>query len=91
MRYNLESRVERLERQRPANPYEHLSYEELEARITALEEELSQGWGFSAKGLEIAELRQLIESDERGDSETVDVLLDQFRRKYGPPLARVSL
>jgi hypothetical protein len=91
MNYNLESRVERLERQRPANPYEHLSYEELEARIAALDEELSQRCGFSAKGMEIAEIRQLVEADERGDSETVDALLEQFRRKYGPPLARVSL
>jgi hypothetical protein len=90
MSYNLETRVERLERQRPANPYEHMTDEELEARVAALDAELSQRSGFYTKGMEMVELRQWIEVEERGDPKAANALLEQFRRKYGPPASKVS-
>jgi hypothetical protein len=89
MRYNLESRVDRLERQRPASPYEQMTYEELQARLDDINEQLSQHCGFDTRRMEIAEHRTLLDADERGDTETVNSILEQLRCKYGPPPMKV--
>jgi hypothetical protein len=39
MSYNLGARVDRLERQRPSNPYENMTDEELQARVDRLKQE----------------------------------------------------
>ena len=84
MSYNLETRVDRLERLKPANPYAHLTDAELEARITSIDERLSDLLGFNTKPMEIAESRMLCEAEARG-GESVNAVVDQLRRKCGPP------
>jgi hypothetical protein len=83
--HNLETRVEKLERCHPSNPYEHMTDAELEARLAYINKRLSHNYGFNTKSMELDELRRWIQAGEQGDQQTVNSLLEQFRHKYGPP------
>jgi len=83
MSYSLESRVERLERQQPADPYEQMTDEELHER-------LSQMLGFNTRDMDLAETRMLIQAEEGGGEASVSTVVEQLRRKYGPPVEVVS-
>jgi hypothetical protein len=89
MSYNLESRVERLERHRPENPLEHLSEAELQARLSHLNDQLSELLGFNTRPMDMADHRMLMEADARG-GDSVNTVAEQLRRKYGPPLPRAG-
>jgi hypothetical protein len=68
MSYNLETRVERLERQRPENPYEQMTDEELQARLDCLNERLSQMLGFNTRDMNFAESQMLIQAEAGGEA-----------------------
>jgi hypothetical protein len=87
--YTLETRVERLERQQPSNPYEHLSDAELEARLAAINERLSEIYGFDSRAMDRDERRMLDQAEEQGE-EALKTVVDQLRRKYGPLLPRAG-
>jgi hypothetical protein len=88
MSYNLESRVERLERCAPS-PFEQMTEEELQARLNKIHDRLDQSLGLNSRMLGIPELQMLIRAELQGE-EAVKALIDQLRQKYGPPLVRAS-
>jgi len=87
--YTLETRAERLERQQPSNPYEHMTDEQLEARLAAINERLSEIYGLDFRTMDRDERRMLDQAEEQGE-EALKTVVEQLRRKYGPLLPRAG-
>jgi hypothetical protein len=86
MSYNLETRVEKLERQQPSNPYVHLSDAELEARLAEIDEQFFQLSGIHFDKLSPIDQQLLKDAVDKG-GETETTVLQQLKAKQAAEAA----